>query len=71
MGNSGHKNNPMKIQFQFDKDQRSFTLTPEDDLEKIVMLKMLEQAEKGSQMKLSAIEGSTECFRVEMKVNGK
>lgn len=67
----------MKIQFQFDENQRSLTLTPEDDLERMVLDHMADQCQKGSQLKLAKVRhfdyeiDKDPDFLIEMRVNGK
>lgn len=68
----------MKIKFEIDEDSRSIILTPENDLEKMVITEMAMRTEKGSQLKLTKILHYTNNpsvanegdFIVELKVNG-
>lgn len=63
----------MKIKFEIDEDSRSIILTPENDLEKMVITEMAERTEKGSNLKLSKVYreiGKETDFIVELKVNG-
>jgi hypothetical protein len=65
----------MKIQFHFDKAQRSLEMVPEDELERLFLNQISTQCEKGVSLNLRRIpdqhhdEDST--FLVELKVNGK
>ena len=61
----------MKVNFNFDRETRSILLTPEDSLEELLCREIAERCEKGSQLKVKAInqEVSNQLV-VELKVNG-
>lgn len=59
----------MKISCSFDSTQRSFILTPEDELETFLLKEMSDRAEKGQTVKIARIEH--EPFQIQVKVNGE
>lgn len=62
----------MRISSTFDREKRIICLEPEDDLETLLLKDMLERADKGASVKLSAVEHSEDnVLRVMIKVNGK
>jgi hypothetical protein len=58
----------MKISCNFDSTQRSFILTPEDELEVFILKEMSDRAARGQRITLSAI--GHEPFAIQVKVNG-
>ena len=65
----------MKISFNFDTTQRSFSMSPEDNLELVLMDHLTELCEKGATLRVTKTEFQTPevrpLFRVEMRLNGK
>ena len=65
----------MKISFNFDTTQRSFSMSPEDNLELVLMDHLTELCEKGATLRVTKTEfqGAPEVlplFRVEMRLKG-
>lgn len=61
----------MKVSCTFDKDTRALTLTPEDELERLVLQEIAERTEKGSKLHVgSTRESLSGQLIIELKVNG-
>ncbi len=65
----------MKISFNFDTQSRSFHMTPEDNLEVVLMDHLTELCTKGASLRIRKVvhedQGVPESFLVEMRINGK
>ena len=67
----------MKISFNFDTTSRSFRMTPEDNLEIVLMDHLTELCDKGASLRIKKIITGTgtgepmDSFLVEMRINGK
>ncbi len=58
----------MKVSISFDTNTRHLLLTPEDELERVVLDELAMRSDKGTTCKISKIETD---FRIVMDISGK